>query len=143
VLSPELADPSAFVGYTGTLGDSAWSVLLKHNGLHIEILIDPSSPSVHRQGRRQGRRAGIRDHHDHGLRGFGGRRRRRGQGARLPQLAGPERGDLVEEVAKGGKSFTRVLNPDRTFTRPHPTPDGSEELTLPGRSLLFVRNVVT
>ena len=52
---------------------------------------DPDRPRVPRRldrhGRHQGRRAGVRDHHDHGLRGLGGRRRRRRQGARLPQLA--------------------------------------------------------
>jgi malate synthase len=49
---------------------------------------------------------------------------------------GLNRGDLAEEVKKDGKSFTRVLSQDRTYK----TPDDSE-LTLPGRSLLFVRNV--
>jgi malate synthase len=46
------------------------------------------------------------------------------------------RGDLKEQFSKGGQTQTRRLNADRAFT----TPSG-ESLSLPGRSLMFVRNV--
>ena len=133
-----LADPDKFVGYTGELGQPAWSVLLVNNGLHIEILVDPESPVGSTDA------AGISDvvlesaittimdfedsvaavDADDKVLGY-------------RNWLGLNKGDLAEEVSKGGKTFTRVLNADRTFI----TPDGGSQLTLPGRSLLFVRNV--
>ncbi len=138
VLSPTLADPSAFVGYTGELGAPAWSVLLEHNGLHIEILIDPDSPvgSTDKAGVKdvvlESAITTIMDFED-SVAAVDAEDKVLG----YRNWLGLNRGDLAEEVSKGGKSFTRVLSPDRTFS----TPDGTGQLSLPGRSLLFVRNV--
>ncbi|GAB7069864.1 malate synthase G [Mycobacterium hodleri] len=137
-LAVGLADPDEFAGYTGELGSPQWSILLVHHGLHVEILVDPESPVGSTD------KAGVKDvvlesavttimdfedsvaavDADDKVLGY-------------RNWLGLNRGDLTEEVSKGGKSFTRVLNADRTFT----APDGESELTLPGRSLLFVRNV--
>jgi malate synthase len=147
-LSTGLAAPEQFVGYTGELGTAKWSVLLRNHGLHIEILIDPDSPVGSTDA------AGIEDvvlesaittimdfedsvaavDADDKVLGY-------------RNWLGLNRGDLAEEVTKGDKTFTRVLNEDRTYTAPRPnvadsaTPEAREQITLPGRSLMFVRNV--
>jgi len=137
-LSTGLATPEQFVGYTGELGSPQWSVLLRNRGLHIEILIDPESPVGSTDA------AGIKDvvlesaittimdfedsvtavDADDKVLGY-------------RNWLGLNKGDLAEEVTKDGKTFTRLLNQDRTYT----TADGEGELILPGRSLMFVRNV--
>ncbi|MBJ2316952.1 MULTISPECIES: malate synthase G [Pseudomonas] len=131
-----LRDDAQLIGFQGPAAEPI-AILLKHNGLHFEVQIDASTPVGQTDA------AGVKDVL---------------MEAALTTIMDCEdsvaavdaddkvviyrnwlglmKGDLAEEVAKGGQTFTRTMNPDRVYTGV----DGSD-VTLHGRSLLFVRNV--
>lgn len=131
-----LKDADKLLGYVGNL-TAPTGILFTNNGLRFEIQIDAKSPIG------QTDPAGLKDilmesalttimdcedsvaavdAEDKTL--------------IYSNWLGLMKGDLAESVSKGGKSFTRTMNPDRLYT----ALDGSE-LKLKGRSMLFVRNV--
>ncbi|OHD04251.1 MAG: malate synthase G [Sphingopyxis sp. RIFCSPHIGHO2_01_FULL_65_24] len=129
--TPELADPAQLVG------TKPGAILLKHNGLHIELVIDPASAIG------QTDPAGIADvlleaalttiiDLEDSVAAVDGEDKTLGYSNWL----GLMRGDLTEVFAKGGATVTRAMEPDREWT----APDGTA-FTLPGRSVMFVRNV--
>lgn len=131
-----LRDDAQLIGFQGPAAEPI-AILLKHNGLHFEIQIDASTPVGQTDA------AGVKDVL---------------MEAALTTIMDCEdsvaavdaddkvviyrnwlglmKGDLAEEVAKGDKTFTRTMNADRVYTGV----DG-QDVTLHGRSLLFVRNV--
>ncbi|AXA57657.1 malate synthase G [Pseudomonas thivervalensis] len=131
-----LRNDAQLIGFQGD-ASAPTALLLKHNGLHFEIQIDASTPVGQTDA------AGVKDIL---------------MEAALTTIMDCEdsvaavdaddkvviyrnwlglmKGDLSEEVAKAGQTFTRTMNPDRVYT----AVDGSS-VTLHGRSLLFVRNV--
>lgn len=131
-----LKEEDKLVGYTGDLA-APTSILVKNNGLHIEILIDAESPVGSTDA------AGIKDltmeaalttimDCEDSVAAVDAEDKVTTYGNWL----GLMKGDLAEEVSKGGKTFTRVMNQDREFTGV----DGNT-VSLKGRSMLFVRNV--
>ena len=131
-----LRDDAQLIGFQGQASEPT-GILLKHNDLHFEIQIDPTTPVGQTDA------AGVKDILVE---------------AALTTIMDCEdsvaavdaddkvvvyrnwlglmKGGLAESVSKNGQTFTRTMNPDREYT----TPAGGT-VTLHGRSLLFVRNV--
>ncbi len=134
-----LSDPSRFAGFVGE-GEPPGEpsiVLLRHNNLHIEIQVDRNHEvgAAHAAGVKdvvvESALTVIQDCED-SVAAVDGEDKTLVYGNWL----GLMRGDLTETFEKGGETVVRRLAPDRTYT----APDGSS-LTLPGRSLMLVRNV--
>jgi len=131
-----LAAPHQLVGFTGDAGDPS-GVLLKHHGLHAEIQIDRehSVGSTDAAGVKdiclESALTTIQDCEDSVAAVDA-----EDKTVVYRNWLGLMRGDLSESFNKGGQTLTRRLNADRAFT----SPDGNS-FSLPGRSLMFVRNV--
>ena len=131
-----LAHPEKLIGFTGE-ADNPTGILFKNNGLHFEVQIDRS----HLIGKDDA--AGVKDivmesalttimDCEDSVAAVDAADKT----IIYCNWLGLMKGDLSEEVSKGGKTFTRVMNPDRVYTG-----IGGSDVVLKGRSLMFVRNV--
>ena len=131
-----LREPSSFAGFNGAPEDPS-AILLRHHGLHVEIVLDRAHPI----GRTD--RAGIADivlesalttiqDCEDSVAAVDAE----DKVAVYRNWLGLMRGTLTARFEKNGRTIERSLNPDRSWT----APDGGT-LTLPGRSLMLVRNV--
>ncbi|HEV7314979.1 malate synthase G [Sphingopyxis sp.] len=126
-----LADPAQWVG------SKPGGILLRHNGLHIELVIDADSaigksdPAGIADVVLEAALTTIIDLED-SVAAVDGEDKALG----YTNWLGLMRGDLVESFAKGGQAVTRAMAADREWTSP-----SGEPFVLHGRSVMFVRNV--
>ena len=131
-----LADSSKFAGFDEKDGQLC-SILLRNNGLHIEIQIDRDHPvgKAHFAGVKdvvlESAITTIQDCED-SVSAVDAEDKTKV----YSNWNGIMQGTLETTFEKDGQQMTRRLNADKTFK----TPDGAT-LTLPGRSLLLIRNV--
>lgn len=131
-----LKDEAQLQGYKGDVA-APTAILLKNNGLHFEIQIDASSPvgSTDAAGVKdilmESALTTIMDCEDSVAAVDAA-----DKVLTYSNWLGLMKGDLSEEVSKGGKTFTRTMNPDREYTGLN-----GETVSLKGRSMLFIRNV--
>ena len=131
-----LLDNDQFLGYQGS-AEQPSGVLLKNNGLHAEIQIDPdhsvgaTDPAGIKDVLLESAITTIQDCEDSVAAVDG-----EDKVTVYRNWLGLMKGDLKETFIKGGAEMTRSLNPDRNYI----APDGSN-LQLSGRSLMLVRNV--